>query len=217
MIGQSTALDEFIDCVELQYGPDDLLINGRPYQPANFRAEGHPYFQTEDWQPGTVYLYGEPYAAHKLKYNLARQQLIIQYDRPNGTYQRVVVSPLLADSFRIGARRFVSQRLILPGQEESGYLEKIYEAELAFYRYQKKVLSAPSNSKPFGQYRGLKDVFYLSVDGQIHKVAKRRDFLACFPNHQSRIKKYMKQHTRRWKKITTPQFIQLLKFCHAQL
>jgi len=216
-MGQSTALDEFLACVEQQYGPDDQLINGRPYQPVNLKPEGHPYFHTDAWQPGMVYLAGRPYAAPKLKYNLERQQLAIQYDRPNGTYQKAVVSPLLLDSFRIGAHRFVNQRLVLPGTETPGYLEKIFEAELAFYRYQQKVLTAPSSSKPDGKYTSLKDDFYLLREGQVHHIARRKDFLSAFPDHKSQVRKYMKQQLPGWKKITDAQFVQLLKFCHAKL
>lgn len=216
-LGQITTLDQFIECIELQYGPDDLLINGRPYVPGNFRAEGHPYFQTEAWKPGIVYLKGKPYPSGKLKYNLVNQQLVIQYDRPNGTYQRVVVSELLVDSFRIGAHSFVNQSLILPGEEDGGYLEKIFEEQLSLFRFSKKVLSAPSGSNPNGQFRGLKEVFYLLKGGQLHRITKRSDFWACFPEHKSRIKKYMKKNTPRWKKITDPQFVGLLKFCHDQI
>ncbi len=216
-VGQSTALDELIACVEQQYGPDNLLINGRSYQPVNLRAEGHPYFQTATWQPGVVYLNGQPFTAQKLNYNLERQQLAIQYDRPNGTYQKAVVSPLLLDSFRIGKHRFINYRLIAPGQDEVRYLEKIFEGELAFYRYQKKVLTAPSSSTPYGKYSGLRDVYYLLRGGQAYRVTKRRDFLACFPEHKSQVKKYMKKHLPRWKKMTGPQFVELLKFCYDQI
>ena len=216
-VGQNTALDQFIGCVELQYGPDDLLINGRPYQPGNLRAEGHPYFQTEEWMPGTVYLSGKPYPGKELKYNMARQQLALKYERPNGTQQKVVASPLLVDSFRIGAHFFVNQSLILPGEADGGYLEKIFEDELSFFRFRKKVLSAPSNSKPYGKFSDLRAVFYLLIDGQAHSVTRRRDFLACFPEHRPQVKKYMKKHLPRWKKITDPQFVQLLKFCHDEI
>lgn len=218
MLGQRTALDDFVDCIELQYGPNDLLINGRPYRPGNLRAEGHPYFQSEEWQLGTVYLHGQPYPGQLLKYDLYHHQLAIKYERPNGTYQRVVLSELLVDSFRIEEHRFVNRGLVLSGEEAGGYLEILFaEDELAFSRFQKKVLSPISNSKPYGEFRDMKDVFYLSIDGQLHEITKRRDFLACFPAHKQQIKKYMKQHTRRWKKITDAQFAQLLKFCHAQL
>ncbi|HKK80140.1 MAG TPA: hypothetical protein VJ933_10940 [Phaeodactylibacter sp.] len=218
MLGQRAALSDFVDCVEIQYGPDDLLINGRPYRPGHLRAEGHPYFQSEEWHPGTVYLNGQPYPGQQLKYNLHQHQLAIKYERPNGTRQKVVLSELLVDSFHLREHLFVKGGLILDGEEEGGYLEKLFaKDELAFYRFQKKVLSSPSNSKPHGEFRDLKAVFYLSKDGQLHEITKKRHFLACFPAHKQPIKNYMKQHTRRWKKITDAQFAQLLNFCHAQL
>lgn len=213
--GQSVALDRFIDCIELQYGPDDLLMNGRPYQPGSLSAEGHPYFQTEEWKPGTVYLNGRPYAADYLKYNVANQQLAIKHERLNGTQQKVVASELLVDSFQIAGHLFVNQSLILPEEKDKGYLEKIFESQLSFFRLRRKVLSAPSNSQPYGKFSSLKDVFYLLIDGQVHKVTKRRDFLACFPEHKPQVKKYMKKHFPRWKKIKNPQFVELLKFCHG--
>jgi len=216
-LGQGTSLTDFIHCVELQYGPDNLLINGRPYLASNTRADGHPYFQAEDWTPGTVYINGNSFPADYLKYNLLNQQLIIKYERPNGTNQKVVLSALLVDSFYIEKHLFVNQALILPEKENGGYLEKIFDEELSFFRLQKKVLVAPTNSKPYGQFTNLKDVFYLFDDDEYHRITQKKEFLARFSDHKSQIKKYMKNHSLKWKKMTNSQFTHLLKFCHDQI
>ncbi len=216
-LGQSTSLANFINCVELQNGPDNLLINGRPYLPSHPKAEGHPYFRTEEWKPGVVYINGSSFLANKLKYNLFSHQLIIKHERPNGTNQKVVLSDLLIDSFHIEEHLFVNQSLILPEKEDRGYLEKIFEEKLSFFRLQKKVFTSLTNRRPFGGFSSLKDVFYLIEDDKHYRITKRKDFLACFPDHKSQIKKYMKNHSLKWRKITGIQLYELLKFCHGQI
>lgn len=214
--GQSTSLVNFINCIESQNGPDNLLVNGRPYLPENPRAEGHAYFQTEEWQPGMVYINGNSYPANNLKYNLFNYQLIIKYVRPNGTNQKVVLSELLIDSFLIEERLFVNRELIL-SDKENGYLEKIFEEELSFYRLQKKVFNSPTNSMPNGQFSNLKDVFYLLGEDKEYKITQKNEFLDCFPEHKSQIKKYMKNNSLKWKKMSANQFANLLKFCNDQI
>lgn len=216
--GQRTALANFINCIELQNGPDNLLINGRPYVSQNPNGDGHPYLVSEEWKPGTVYINGNPYPSNQLKYNLFLGQLIIRHDRPNGTNQTVILSDLLVDSFLLDERLFVDQDLVVADAESvKGYLEQIYSAQLSFFRFQKKIAVTPSNSKPYGGYSKVRDVYYLIMDSEQHKITQMKDFLACFPDHKSQIRKYMKEHSLRWNKMNNTQFTNLLKFCHDQI
>ena len=214
--GQNISTSQFIQCVELKYGPDNLLVNGRPYTPSNVRAEGHPFFQTDEWVPGTVFIGGNAYRSDFLKYHIGDHQLIIKYERPNGTSQKVILSDLLVDSFQISGHLFVNNKLALSTDNEIGYVEKIHENEAAFYRFQKKVLAAPSNGKPYGQFSRIKDVFYLITPDEQFKISQKNDFLNCFPDHKTAIKKHLKDQSLRWKTMSNAQFTQLLEFCYAQ-
>lgn len=215
-LGQNTSLVNFINCVEAQNGADNLVINGRPYFSSNPRAEGHPYFQTEEWRPGIIYVNGNSFSASQLKYNLYSFQLIVKHERPNGISQKVVLSDLLVDSFQIEERVFVNRGLILARNEDGGYLEKIFSEDLSFFRFQKKLFGALS-STPYGRYSQQKDVYYLILDGKVYEITQQKEFLDCFPDHKVQIKKYMKDHSLKWKKITDTQFTQLLRFCYDQI
>jgi hypothetical protein len=216
ILGQNTALNRFVDCVEQQYGADNLLINGRPYLRSNPRAEGHPYFLADEWKPGVAYINGNAFEANELKYNLYTSQLILKYERPNGIAQKVVLSDMLVDSFRIAAQIFVRQNEVLTEKEGSGYLEKIAEHPLSFFRLQRKVFG-PISGSAYGQFSSQKEVFYLLLGDKQHKITRKKDFLACFPGRKAQIKKYMKTHSLKWKKMTNPQFTHLLKFCYGQI
>jgi hypothetical protein len=215
-LGQSTSTADFIRCIDLQYGPDNLLINGRTYRPDHPRAEGHPFFQTEEWKSGVVYIKGNSFPARYLKYDLFNHHLLIKHERPNGSYQEVVLSDLLVDSFLIEEHLFVQRDQILSDKENSGYLEKLFEDQLSFFRFQTKVFGSVSNSTPYGRFSDLKDVFYLLDGDQLHKITNKKDFLNCFPARKSQIKKYMNNQSLKWKKMTNNQFAQLLQFCHEQ-
>ena len=215
-MGQNTSLANFINCVEVQNGADDLVINGRPYFPSNPRAEGHPYFQTGEWKPGIVYVNGKSFSASHLKYNLYSFQLIVKHERPNGISQKVILSDVLVDSFQIEGQVFVNRNLVLAENESGGYLEKIFAEKLSFFRFQKKLFGSLS-STPYGRFSQQKDVFYLILEGTTHKITQQKDFLDCFPDHKAQIKKHMKDHSLKWKKITDTQFTQLLRFCYDQI
>ncbi len=215
--GQSNALEDLMNCFDEQYGANNLLINGRSYTPSHPKAEGHPYFLSEDWRPGRVFVNGSSYPVHLLKYNLFSQQLIVKHERGNGTTQEVVLSDLLVDSFQIGENLFVNRDFILPEAELSDYLEKYFEDELAFYRLQRMVFGPLSNTRPYGEYSSLRDVYYLILKGQKYKITGKKEFLDYFPRHKAKIKKYMKTHSMRWKKMNKIQFVQLLKYCNDRI
>jgi len=217
--GQNASLADFINCIELRNGTDNLLMNGRPYVATNQQAEGHPYFQTAEWTPGLIYVNGKVHFTTKLKYNLSTHQLIVKHKRPNGTTQNVVLSTSLVDSFYIRRDLFVNQSLVFPERAQNdGYLEEIFSEKIFFYRFQRKVFDAIYNNDiPNGRFTNQKDIFYLLLDGKSYKITKKKELLACFPNRKGAIKKYMKDQSLRWKKMSKIQFSQLLKFCNDQI
>ena len=216
-IGQITSLANFLDCIELQNGADNMIINGRPYRSSHPKAEGHPYFESNEWKSGKVFINGNTYPSNFLKYNLYTLELIIKHERSNGTTQNVILSDLLVDSFRIENHSFVRSNLALPEKDNIGFLEKIYGDNLSFFRYQRKVFGALTSSSPFGRYSNQKELHYLILNGKGYKITRYKDFLTCFPDQKAEIKKYMKNHAQKWKKMTNNQFTQLLKFCYEQI
>ncbi len=220
IVGQQSAVSDFVSCVELKYGTDNLLVNGRPYLPVIQKSDDqHPYFQSAEWKPGLVYVNGNAYPANRLKYNLSTHQLIIKHERPNGTTQKVILSNLLVDSFRLERHLFVNQSLILPEKEKGGgYLELIFADRISLYRLQRKAFTASNNNgQSSGRFSSLKDAFYLFLEDKHFKITKKRELLACFPKHREAINQYLKDHSLHWKKITKPQLSQLLRFCNDQL
>ena len=216
--GQDSSVTKFIQCVEQQNGTDNLLMNGRPYVPAHTKAKGHPYFHMEAYKAGVVYINGNPYPVKRLKYNLNIGQLVLKHQRPNGTSQKVVLSDQLVDSFYIAEDLFVNRKLILAEQKQGGFLETIFRDRLAFYRMQNKMFNGSySREAPNGQFIEQKPIYYLIKDGQQYQFTKKKEFLACFPEHKGLIKKYMKEQSLNWKKITKTQLYQLLRFCNGQI
>lgn len=216
-LGQGSSLDSFIDCVESQNGADNLLTNGRPYRSVHLLAEGHPYFLTEEWKPGIVYIGGISFPVNGLKYNLMDHQLILKHELPSGVNQSVALSDLLIDSFYIESNLFVSWDLILSEMKNKGYLEVIFTDQLSFYRLQKKVFESRTNNLPNGRFSKLKDVFYLLLNDKSYKITQKKELLAHFPNSKIQIKAYMKQNDLKWKKMTKTQLADLLKFCYDQI
>ena len=97
-----------MSCLEEYYGTDDLLANGRLYRPTNTRAARHPYFITDEWQEGAVYVKGRYFDSLSLKYNLEIGRLILKQELKNGVSINVELTGVLVDSFRIGQHFFVN-------------------------------------------------------------------------------------------------------------
>jgi len=165
-----------------------------------------------------VYIHGNIYPVDRLKYDLSNHKLVAKHIRQNGTSQKVILSHLLVDSFRLSNQLFVNQHIILDKKGNSSYLEQIFTDKLSFYRIQKKVFNANYNSiTPYGKYSDLKSVFYLLLNGEQHKITRKKEFFACFPMRKHQINKYMKDNSFIWKEMTSAQFSNLLKFCNDKI
>jgi hypothetical protein len=205
-----------LDCVErAYYGTNDLLLNGRNYFPYNTRANGHPYYRTEDFREGTLYVKGRIFDSVLLNYNLERDQVILHQERSNSTMVQVVLSPTLIDSFEIDGALFIRKEYIPGLSEGSDFLRKIYGGKSNFYEMIHKIfLPVFTEVNPHGRYSDPEKIYFLENKRQeVVKIKTKRNFLKTYSDHKSEVKRFLKKESIRFKSATDEQLVQLMKYC----
>jgi hypothetical protein len=209
-------LQEIRDCLEnFYYGTNDLLVNGREYRPEHTRASGHPYFESPMYQAGTVYSGGEVFRNVLIKYDLAKDQLVLKHPLRNQNVVQIVLNPELVDSFAIADSRFVRSRY-LPGLDNGpDYVKALYSGTLKLYQLlAKQYYPIFTSTSPNGRF-GKAEVgyFLLYPDGSHSSFRTRSQFLEAFPEHKRSIRRFMRKQHMRWARLSGEQWNRLMKYC----
>lgn len=205
-----------LECVERQYfGTNDLLVNGRNYLPYNTRANGHPYYKTEEFQEGSLYIKDRVFDSVLLSYNLERDQLILQQERSNSTVVQVILTSTLIDSFELGDALFIHREYVPGLSEGPDFLRKIYGGKSNFYEViHKRFLPVFTEVNAHGRYSDPELSYFLEKENQeVVKIKNKRNFLKVFSDHKSEVKRFIKKESIRFRKASDKQFINLMKYC----
>jgi hypothetical protein len=204
-------------CLETQYyGTNDMMVNGRHYQPEHPMATGHPYFQTDLFTQGKLFVRGRVYDQVELLYNVERDQLILKKQLTNNNMVQIIASAALLDSFTFHDQLFINKRLLDFKKDEEGYLKKLFRNNWQLYlQVEKDYYPVFSDKHPYGRYGKLTQTYYLIDDKDVvFRFKSRRSFLKMFGKKKKKeVKRYMKKLDMRFTKASDRQWSELMKFC----
>lgn len=203
--------------IEIIYGQDDLLYQGRFYREPNPNADGNPYFIDKNWINADIYLKERTFQNIPIKYNIHTDDIIIQIKHQQ--YMKVLVSipPELIDSFRIEKHLFIST-LHLPGGQNQGYYEKIYKGNRIYLlHYSKHFADSRTSMHPNGYYSKAYSNLFI-VNGDVWtRISGKREFLQYFEPGKKNLKKFLRKNHIRFTRASSGQLYQLCKFADNQL
>ena len=178
-------------------GENMQLYNGSEYAGSFSSSIGHPYFETDRLQKGTILYDAVLYRDIALSYDLVRDELIIsnysqQFNLKLVT-EKVVYFTLLNHVFV----RIEPDSLIV-GAVASGFYEMLYNGKfMVVAKRAKRLQSGAAEDKPrFIQY----DHYFVRHENSFKEVESERDLLDLFNEQKTDVKKYLRKNDLRFKK-----------------
>lgn len=201
-------LKEYFDHLN---GPDHVLLNGRQYVPLN-SGNSHPYFNTEQYRNGSVFLDGENYDNVRINYDIRDQQLILQH--PAGLDQELllVLNPEMIDHFQIDGLTF--RLMLLPGTGSS-FFQEISSGELSCYLLWEKTLqqSTVAGNTSYRYSKQSREV-YLQRKGRLYVVRNSSSFIRLFDEaYRKDIREYLRREKIRFRNASDEKLAELMNFC----
>jgi len=221
VFSQENTLDktEILAISDNIYGPDDRLINGKYYKPKHYLAEGHPYYLSENWLNGNLFIKGIEYNNIPIKYNIEDDILIINYIFKNRLSKNILLHNSFVDSVKINSpiknikttfhntRNFSTENSI-------GYAELVYKGNLsAYFKHTREFIDEINYYNKYGKYLNPKKKLFLFNGIDFQSITTKKDLVTYFPTHKKEIKLFLRKNKIRFSKITAEQIVNLIHFC----
>lgn len=195
------------------YGADDRLVNGKFYVPKHYGGYGNPYFESNNWLDGTLFIKGIQYNDIPLKYNIEDDELIINVSFANKSASRILLYNAFVDSLIIDSQIFHNTDNF-GTNNPIGFAEFIYKGDSlsAYFKHSIEFLDVITDKGPNGKYLKPKKKLYFLEHNRFLQISSKKAFLAYFEDHKKEIRLYMRKNQFYFKKANANQFAELLDF-----
>jgi len=194
-------------------GENMQLYNGSEYAGSFSSSIGHPYFETDRLQKGTIMYDAVLYRDIPLSYDLVRDELIIsnytQHFNLKLVPEKVVYFSMLNHVF---VR--IEPDSLQVGSVASGFYELLYNGSLMVLAKRiKRLQSGAAEDKPrFVQY----DHYYVRQASIFKEIDSERSLLELFKDQKAEVKKYLHKNDFRFKKDPGNTIVKAAEY-YAQL
>lgn len=197
------------------YGANDELINGCIYTRPEYRIQGHPYFNSQEWQPGIFFIKGKVFPGLQVKYDLRSDEAILNILAENGNEILLNVNKNQVDSFLIGNSLFINSGCFLADTSSSAFYEEIVGGEyLICKKFEKRFIDMYTSSSPYGKFSVEKTTLFLLKNKALVNINQKKFFLALFEKgSRAKIKRFMKENKINYRSASPEQMGKLMDYC----
>jgi hypothetical protein len=177
---------------------DQIIYNGKEHLGYAARIEGIAYYQTKDWQPGTMTYHDVYFPDVFLKYDLVSNELIIRH-HDNGIGISLFTPRL--KNFSFSGKKFI----VFSGEEKglppAGIYEQIATGKISFYIHRSKFIKETIEGLELRQQFITNDTYYLVKDGMCYPVKHQKDLSQLTKEKRAEIRKVLKGQGLRFRMV----------------
>lgn len=213
--GSVESVSELITLTNQHYGADDLLYNGRKYNPLHANAKGHPYFNQDKWSEGQIFILGRIFDGQKIKYDIEIDRFIFFAELSGGISTEIVLNYAFTDSVKMEGRTFVKAGALPIPDSIFTYCEPVFSGDISMVATYYKEFSADYQNRTSGGIYSEQKKRLFVVDGQkISKVSTKKSFLGYFNRYKKDLRKFMNRNRIRYSKATKDELNRVMKYCN---
>lgn len=194
---------------------DSLKQNLRIYDGYEFtggyrRSAGHPFFEFDQPQPGTILYEGTEYSKVLLAYDLSRDEVITVNPVSN---QNIKLIPSKIGRFQIGGHSFISLGDLsgLPGFPGEGFYELLYDEGVSVLVKRKKWLRESARAEESSRFL-QSATYFIKKDNAFHEISSKRSLLRLFDDNKAEATKFMQKEKLDFKKDPDQTIIRVMEF-----
>ncbi|WP_372652539.1 hypothetical protein, partial [Draconibacterium sp.] len=163
-LGQSITIDSLKQEYDKQYGLNSILINGKKSSTYYLDHYGHPFWRSDKEFWADIFLESKRFEAQRVKYNIEKQEFILNFTNLNGAEKQIILTPSIVDTIVINEYIFIpnTNKKIKPA-----YVQLIYSNKVKCTKgwYKNLVVAKDVSSRSGFKYQKEQVEWYLEGEG----------------------------------------------------
>ena len=165
------------------------IYNGQEHTGYSSLIEGIPYYESKEWQTGTLVFQNLFYKDVFLKYDLVADQLVVRH--PNGI-TGIVLFTRRIQSFTLGNKHFVNLDTDKESELKSGIYEELVNGRMSLYAKRSKLFEENIVLNELERKFIDKNVLYVLKDGHYYAVKKQKTIMKLIADKRNAVTSAMK-------------------------
>ena len=184
------------------------LYNGPRYHIYDSRSKEHQFFESEDWQPGSVLYDGQSYRNISLLYDIFKSYVVVRHPERAGLVQlqsERVRAFTVADKHFVRIEKSEEKGIDVP----TGFYQVLYNGKTQVLARRVKERQEQIENNKITVYFPPKDFFYIKKDGVYHLIRSKKAALALFDDQKNALRKSLRENRINYRKSRDLALIQM--------
>ncbi len=186
------------------------LYNGSEYVDYDNRIDGHPYFESDEWEDGAVHYDGTLYRGVPLLYDVKLDQLVTE--NLAGPL-RIRLVPEKVRYFTLLNHTFV--RIVADSTGEggvrTGFYDQLYDGGVQVLAKRVKLIHEQISSGQVERHFYGRDRHYIRKGNQFYPVKGKGSVLSVFDDRKRELQRFLREQKIRYKQNPEAAMVQLAR------
>lgn len=187
------------------------LYNGKEYLMPDPRIEGHPFFESDSWQQGSLVYGGKTYVQIPFIYDIVSEEVVLLHNRSDFT---IKLRKDQLDRFSLFDHHFIKldSAHMDKAKMPVGYYDLRYNGISKVLVKRRKILFETAQNSLAVQRFVQKDLYYIEKNGHYFPVKTKASVLKVLSDQKKQLRKFLKRNNIAYKKDPEAALVKMLAF-----
>jgi hypothetical protein len=199
-------------------GDHTAFFSGTAYPINKAEINGHPFFHSDKWQTGDIYIYGQVFFDIEMKLDIYKDALILNQDSEHINQAIVINETSLKGAFFLN-RFFINiqteeaDRL----QIKEGYYELAYQDKSTILiKHRKTIVREVKFGTELIEEFVNNTKYYAICNGKASLINSKKALINALSKHNKEVKRFIKDNRIKYSKRKLEEIIKIVRFYDSQ-
>jgi len=199
--------DSTINLYFTTVGQTSAIYNGRIFYWYPL-MQGHAFYSTSKWQPGSVLYDGTWYHSLSMMYDIFKDEVILKH--PDSAPIRLISDRV--QEFHLSDQHFIRIRPVTGNGLKNTFYQSLEEGKVSLYATRHKRIEESIVDNTLIRTFIPVDGYYLLKEGKYYEVTSQKQLYSLLKEHKQGMSQHLRQQKLKFKKDRENTIIQMVKY-----